>query len=144
MLAHLYLRKGMVFIPVVAKTDSGFYLDIEPVAVAEASDRDGLMRAIKEALSRDNPVIPTPMRDAFPKPVVLKYANVKSWSTFEKGTSLWSVDAKDSVYQIRPQRKHPEGGWEDDPAKTEILPCGITIDEIVQRIAKRVQSADGK
>src|SRR5688572_21248607 len=82
MLWQLYLRKGMAYVPTVAQTGAGFYTNIEPVAVVPVTDSGALENAIKIAMSKGNPIVPTPTRDAFPKPVVLEYAKVKSWSAF--------------------------------------------------------------
>src|SRR5882757_6079966 len=124
MLWHLYLRDGRAYVPSVGQTEAGFYLDIEPVEVALAVDTDALQRAITEVIQRGNPKIPTPARAAFPKPVVLKYAKVKSWSAFEKGCLNWTVVEKDGVYHVKPDRKRPDRGWEDDPTRIETLPPG--------------------
>ena len=142
MLWNLYLRKDTVYLPTVAETDAGFFLDIEPVEVAAAGDIDALQHAVKQAIGRGNPKVPTPTRGAFPKPVVLKYANVKSWSAFAQSSSNWNIVEKNGLYQITRGRKHPEGGgWEPDPTSTEDFPAGIGIDEIARRVASSVQLA---
>ena len=66
MLWHVYLRKGIVFVPTVAKTEAGFFLDIDPVAVLESSDRQQVSEAIKAAILKGNRTVPTPTRAAFP------------------------------------------------------------------------------
>ena len=62
----------------MAKTEAGIYTDIEPVTVVPVADTDALMAAIKKTMVRGNPIIPTPKRDSWPEPVVLKYAKVVS------------------------------------------------------------------
>ncbi len=42
MLCHLYLRKGKVLIPTFGRVPGGPYRDIEPVAVVDVSNADGL------------------------------------------------------------------------------------------------------
>ncbi|MBP1152672.1 hypothetical protein [Methylocaldum sp. RMAD-M] len=141
MLWHVYLRKGIVFVPTVAKTEAGFFLDIDPVAVLESSDRQQVSEAIKAAILKGNPTVPTPTRAAFPKPVVLNYANVKSWATFERNAYCWKVTGKDSAFQLCPQRKNPSGGWEDDPTNAETFNGRTAIDELANAVADKVQSA---
>ena len=87
--------------------------------------------------------MPTPSRAAFPKPVVLRYAKVKSWSTFEKGCSNWTIIENGGLYQIKRGRKRTDRGWEDDPAQIEALPPGTDIDEIAQLAASAMKSALG-
>lgn len=141
MVWNVYLRNGIAFVPTVAQTDAGFYLDVDPVGVVSATDTQALQHAVKQAIGRGNPKVPTPTRAAFPKPVVLKYAKAKSWSVFEKGCLNWTIVEKDGVYHVKPGRKRPDRGWEDDPKRSEALPPGIGIDEVAQRVASSVQMA---
>jgi hypothetical protein len=141
MLWNLYLRNGTAYVPTVAQTEAGFFLDTDPVEVVSAVDTEALRNAIKQAIGRGNPRVPTPTRAAFPKPVVLKYAKVESWSAFEKGCSNWTIVEKDGLYQIKRGRKLPDRGWEDDPAQIETLPPGTGIDEVAQRAASTMKSA---
>lgn len=129
----------MVYVPTVAQAEAGPRLGIDPVAVVSVTDTEALQRAIKEAMSKGNPIIPAVTRDTFPKPVVLKYAKVKSWSAFERGTLLWTIVAKAGNYEIKPGRKRPDRGWEDDPEKIESLPPGTTLDEVAKRVVVLVQ-----
>lgn len=144
MLFHLYLRNGIVYVPTVAQTEAGFYMDIEPVKVISATDSKALQSAIVEAMSKSNPVVPTPTRAAFPKPVLLDYAKVKSWSAFEKNTLVWTIDEKAGNYQIKPGRRRTDRGWEDDPERLELLSPGTTLDTAAQRLASLVQFAAEK
>lgn len=141
MVWHIYLRNRTAFIPTVAQTDAGFYLDVEPVEVVSAIDTEALQHAFKQAIARGNPKVPTPTRAAFPKPVVLRYAKVKSWSAFERGCLYWTITEKDGVYHAIQGRKRPDRGWEDDPTRIKTLPPGIGIDEVAQRLASSVQTA---
>jgi len=137
---HLYLRNGTVYVPTVARTEAGYFMDIDPVEVVSAANDDALRHATKEAINKRNPAVPTPTRAAFPKPVVLKYAKVKSWSAFEKGTLPWTIEEKDGSYSIKQGRKRPDRGWEDDPAKIVSFPFGTDLQEVIDRIVKLIQS----
>lgn len=142
MLWHVYLRKGTAYVPTVAQTEAGFYSDIEPVDVIPVTDSAALENAIKVAMSKGNPIIPTPTRAAFPKPVVLQYAKVKTWSAFEKDARHWTILEKAGNYQIEPGRKRPDGkGWEADPDRVESLPPGTTHDEVARRVATLLAQA---
>ena len=140
MVWHIYLRNRMAFIPTVTQTDAGFYLDINPVGVVSAADIEALRHAVKQAIGLGNPKVPTPTRIAFPKPVVLKYAKVKSWSAFEKGCLCWTIVEKDGAYHVIQGRKRSDHGWEDDPDRIEVLPRGISIEEVAQRVTSSVQA----
>jgi hypothetical protein len=143
MVWHIYLRDRTAFIPTVAQTDAGFYLDVEPVEVVAAIDGDALQHAFKQAVGRGNSKVPTPTRDAFPKPVVLKYAKAKSWPAFERGCLYWTIVQKGGAYFVAQGRKRPDRGWEDDPERSEALPPGTSLDEVAKRVASSVQTALG-
>jgi hypothetical protein len=138
---HLYLRNGIVYLPTVARTDAGFYMDVEPVRVVKFDDRKGLQSAIVEAMSRGNSVIPAPTRAAFPKAVVLKHANVKSWAAFEKNALVWSIDESNGNYRINPGRRRADRGWEDDPERIESFAPGTTLDAVAQRLLSLIEIA---
>ena len=141
MLIGIYLRKDAVYLLAMAKTEAGFYSAIEPVTVVPVGDTEAFAAAIKETIARGNPIIPTPKRDSWPEPVVLKHAKVKSWSAFEKKALNWEIVEEAGIYQIKPGRRHPEGGWEDDPERIETLPEGATIDELAKRVVASVQAS---
>jgi hypothetical protein len=127
MLWHIYLRKGQVFVPTVSKTDAGLFLDTAPVAAHSIDDVSGIIAAVEAAIARGNPIVPTPTRGSFPAPVVLEYAKVKSWATFEKSAACWKIRFKDGSYQLCPMRKNASGGWEDDPVKIEIYSSAQSV-----------------
>jgi hypothetical protein len=141
MVWHIYLRNRTAFVPTVAQTDAGFYLDVDPVEVVSATDTECLQHAIEQAIARGNPKVPTPTRAAFPKPVVLKYAKVKSWPAFERGCLYWTIAEENGAYHIIQGRKRPDRGWEDDPKQIEVLSPGVGIEEVAQRATSSVQAA---
>jgi hypothetical protein len=113
MLWNIYLRNGVAYVPTVARTEAGYYLDIEPVAAVSATDSVALSDALKHVMAKGNPIVPTPTRAAFPKPVVLRHANVRSWADFERTASQWTISRKDDFYTIKRGRKRPDVGWEE-------------------------------
>lgn len=139
MLWHIYVRKGITYVPTVAQTEAGFYLDIEPVAAIPATNVDAVQAAVRQAIGRGNPRIPTPTRATFPKSVILKHAQVKSRSAFEKEASLWTISRNGDRYQIQADRKCPDGGWEADPSQVELLPEGAGVEAVAERVSSAVR-----
>jgi hypothetical protein len=137
---HLYLRRGSVFIPSSGRVDKGLYRDVEPVAVVDVSDTEGLRRAFRETIARGNPPTPYYPRNAYPQPVVVKYAGVKSWGTFARGASPWNIEAKDGIYQIIGKRRDPNG-WVEDPEQMIEFPLGTTLDQVIERMIAILQDA---
>jgi hypothetical protein len=64
MLYNCFLKKGVVYVPTVAKLQTGAYTDIEPVAVVPVSNTESLRRAFLDAIARKNAIVPNPPKDA--------------------------------------------------------------------------------
>jgi hypothetical protein len=140
MLYNCYLRKGIVYVPTVGKMETGGYREIAPVTVAPVSHDVELKNSLREAFSRDNRIVPGLARAGFPEPVLPKYAGVKSYAAFARGTSVWNVIEDKGVYQIIGQRKMLPRGWEDDPDQTITLPAGSSIDDLCDRLIAILQA----
>jgi hypothetical protein len=125
----------------MGKMDKGFYRGIEPVAVVSASNTEALRQALAETIARGNPEVPMLRRREWPQPVVLKYAGVKTWSAFERGAFLWSIEERNARLQIAGQKKQPDGMWRDDPEQTITFPPGTSADKVIDRMIAVLQNA---
>ena len=113
---HVYIRAGIAYIPVVAKTVAGFYLEIEPVAVVQVSDKPALIKTLENVGAEGIPAVPTPPRESFSKPVVMQRAEEKSWGKFARSTELWNISLDDLCYEVTGTKL--EGtGWVPDPSR---------------------------
>src|SRR5436190_3958698 len=110
---HVYVRKGLAFVPNVAQTDAGFFLDTEPVRVVALNESQALACAIQEAIDIGNPRIPTPTRLTFPKPVILKPAGVKNWNAFVEGGVCFTIFRGEDELEIAETGRNEEGEWVD-------------------------------
>jgi hypothetical protein len=144
MLFHAYLRKGIVYVPTVAKRASEpIYTNIEPVAVVPVTNTDAVRRALLDTIGRKNILIATP-KDLRAAPLLLKYAGVRSWSAFFRNASQWSIKEDDETYQIVGYRKHPKGYWQQDHDQKIQFPAGTAVDDIVGRMVAILQDAAQK
>jgi hypothetical protein len=139
MLYNCYLRPNIVYVPTVGRR-GGAYTDIEPVSVVPITNADGLHRALLDAIARKNPAVPL-QKGKWPPPVVLKYAGVKTWSTFARDASAWNIQEKEANYRIVGYRKHPDGYWVEDHEKKIEFPRGTTIEAVVDRMIDILQEA---
>jgi hypothetical protein len=137
---NLYLRNGKVIIPTLGAVHQRLYRDIEPVAVADVSDAEGIRRAIHATIARGNPPTPYYKQGIYPQPVVVKYAGVKSWSAFARGTSTWDINESDAKYKIV-GRSLGRDGWIEDPDQTIDFPSGTSIDAVIDRMIAILQDA---
>ena len=108
-----------MFVPTSGNVHPGLHRDIEPVAVVPVSNPDAIREALKATIARGNPPTPHYPRGSRPQPVVLKYADVKTWSAFARGMSSWSIKEKDESYQIVGYRMNRDGHWEEDPEQKD-------------------------
>jgi hypothetical protein len=137
---EIYLRKGIVYIPTMAKMDHGFYRGVEPVDVVPISNMEAFRKALAAAIARGNPPVPIPLRRDWPPPVLLKYAGVRNWSTFERGMMFWGVQKKKVGVLIARQKK-TDGIWKDDPTRIVTLPLNADVGEVIARMAIILQDA---
>jgi hypothetical protein len=139
MLYNCYLRNSIVYVPTVGKR-GGVYNDIEPVAVVPAANTDGLRHAFLNAIARKNVDLPL-IKGKWAPPVILKYAGVKAWSAFARGTLTWNIDETDGAYRIVGHRVHPDGYWVRDSDQIVRFLPGTAVTDVVDRMIAILQDA---
>jgi hypothetical protein len=137
-----YVRDGNAYLPQMARTEAGFYLDTEPVEVAAVNNTQQLASALQNLIARGNPVVPTPSRRAFPRPVVLRYAKVRSWKQFEKGSAYWMLSKRDDGWTFGPW-KRADRGWEPDQTALTRVEAMQSVERIVQLLISSMQQHIG-
>jgi len=142
MFVSCFVRKGVVYRPIWAKDTNGLYVAVEPVAVVQVGDAEGLRRAFHDAVALGTPIVPAvPWQEKQKRlPVVFKYAGVKSLSVFQRDTFPIDISERDGTFKIVVQRRRrPYPGWEDDPDQTFILPPGSTLHNAIDRAIQLIQ-----
>jgi hypothetical protein len=115
-----------------------WFLHGNPVEVVEKINHHAVEEAVLRAIGRGNPTVPTPTRDAYPEPVVLKYAKVRSLSTFERLAQTWKFAKHGSTYEIVPYQRLKTGGGEEDRDRTEAIPADEqSLESAVHRLVER-------
>jgi len=89
---HIYLYKNRLYVPRLARTDAGFYLEQEPVSSVEPAPAE--LRVLLESRIREgNPVTAAPMRKEYPSlPRVVRAAGARTARAFEREARLWAVE----------------------------------------------------
>jgi len=88
----VYVRQNKVYVVTVARTDVGFYLDVEPVYVTNYHV-DDLAKVLEKVCQAGNPIIKHPAQneiDNFPQPVLIA-AKTSSWKKFAKNGAHYLV-----------------------------------------------------
>ncbi|HEY7248231.1 MAG TPA: hypothetical protein VH678_30575 [Xanthobacteraceae bacterium] len=139
---HVYLKGHVAFVPTTGRLlEEPIYREMEPVAVVPLSDSEGMRRALQATIARGNPPAPRYSAGNFPPPVLLKYAGVKTWSAFARGTLTWSIEEAEGLYQIVPYRKNAKGYWEPDPNQKTVFPSGTETDAVIERMISIMEQA---
>jgi hypothetical protein len=134
----IFLFEEKVLIPTMARTKAGFYMGIEPVEVVDAFDPAALEQAVIRVVKRGNPAVPTPAGGAkFPKSVLLKYARIKSISSFDKLAKCWQLSKRQGAYLIVPYRPRKDKGQEEDMERGEAIPADVPLERVVRRLISR-------
>ena len=138
---HVYVVEGRAYIPTVARTEAGFFLDVDPVAQAPLSDRTLLLKTFEETLARGTPTVPTPPPGAFPKPVVLVPMRLRSWSALMKKGDCVSVFPLKGGYEVIASKTDTKGRWSDDPDSKITLKEDRWIEKFVDYVLKRCSAS---
>jgi hypothetical protein len=142
MYCSFYLRKGVAFVPTMARTEAGYWLGVEPVQVQAVSTVDELQKLLLAAVSRGNPTVKTPTRQNFPRDVMERYCGLKSVSAFERTATCWSISNDGSEYRICEWvRSSRYRGAREEARDREIrLPIDVPLEEAVRRAAETAMS----
>lgn len=141
MLLDFAVLRDSVYVPTLAKTEAGFYQEIEPVVVVKLSDGQELKNVLKAMLLKGNPVIPTPKPTGRATSPMLKYSPIKSLSKFDKEASYWQIYEKGGIYEFGPLKRRTDRGWEEDPDRMRKMPPESTVDDVVDQVVKCVQAS---
>jgi hypothetical protein len=138
MYCSFYLRRGTAFVPTTARTEAGYWMAIEPVDVRKVESPEALQSMLLAAIKRGNPVVPTPTRDNFPRPVMERYCGLKSLSAFERTASCWAISQHDGEFYVYEWRRSERyRGAREKADETEVsLPGGTPIDMVAMRAAE--------
>ena len=133
---HIFVGRNLVIIPTVARTTTGLFLDVEPVAALPYSDPEAIRTVLITLLAQGNPEVPLPSRDGY-KPVVYPYAGVKSWPAFEKKFDCIAIKHDGTEYQIVFTSRDEHGRVVDDPSRTE----RVSNETVITRVLDHVLSS---
>jgi|SRR5580704_13952584 hypothetical protein len=138
MLFQAYLRRGIVYVPTMARREGGAYTGIEPVALVPVTNAEGIRRSLSDAIARKNITVPVP-KGKWPQPILLKYAGVKTWSAFARDADIWTIEEKNRNYQIQGYQMHRKGYWEPDPNQKIDFAAGTAVDTVIDRLIEILQ-----
>jgi hypothetical protein len=135
----VFLFREQILVPTMARTQAGYYMGIDPVEVVDSHNQRAIEQAVIRTVKRGNPSVPTPPGGArFPKSPLLKYAKIKSVSSFDKIAKSWKFVKRDGAFLIVPYRPQANQGQEEDTERGEAIPAGVPLETAVRRLVQRI------
>jgi hypothetical protein len=135
------IRKGVIYIPTLVKTEWGVYMDTDPVSIVNLEVED-LTVIIKNMLEKGNPIIPHPSREEIsrkPQPL-LKAAKVSSWKKFAEGGGTYTLTQQKEGFILDFYKKDETGRFITDVSKTQQFSNETNLQQIVQVILDDIKS----
>jgi hypothetical protein len=111
--------------------DAGYFLDVGPVRAVGLDNPQSLAVAIEQAMVAGNPQV------AFPTPVILKPASVKTWRGFERRGACFTILRGEGGIDIEETGRDENGDWKDAPSLSQKLAASASVLDIARRITAR-------
>jgi hypothetical protein len=138
---HLYLRRGVLFVPTTGIVEKGFHRGMDPVESAPISETAAARQVLRSAIARGNPPAPPYSAIKDTVPAVARHGGFKSWSAFSRGAMPWNIREENGIYQIIGFWMHPDRYWKEDGEQTIEFPPGTNVDDVIDRMIAILQDA---
>jgi len=132
---------GKAYLPVQARLESGAWMDLEPVYIADLNI-ESLSSVIKKVLAAGHPYLPNPTQEEMRrrKSPILAATGARNWKELAKAGASYSIDWTDKEIQVSMSRLDKRGRWEWDPEKMRAFPPDTPLQEIVATILEDIRS----
>lgn len=141
--AMIFVRKGKAYIPVLALTECGVLMGIEPVYTAALTLED-LLAALEKVLAAGHPQIPHPTQEEWRrlsrKDPILRAAKVKSWRAFSQHSVVYMIGWTEQAVVVYISQLDRLGRAEFASAKKLNLAKDTALRTIVEVILEDVNS----
>jgi hypothetical protein len=88
---YLWGPKQRLIVPKMAETDSGFFVEVEPLSVFECHDIFHWKKHIYDTLNKPMTVVETPDSAQEPGSMILEKLELNSWGEFERQATLFTI-----------------------------------------------------
>lgn len=141
-IAGIYVWRGRAYVPTHAQYESGIFVDVEPVYLAELN-ADDLMRAIQAVKDAGHMRLPDPKtREEFliRKDPVLAATKAKSWKQLARNGASYSIGWTKNEIRIDMSRLNKKGIWEYDLQKVKTLSPDTPLEYIIEIILEDIKT----
>jgi hypothetical protein len=140
-IASIIIRNGKAYMPVMGKTDSGLFVNTEPVFICDLfiEEMTQNLQKVKEA---GHPYIQilSPEDRKKHSDLMLKATGAKSWKELARTGFSYTIEWSDKGTLIEMSRLDKQGRWEYDLEKARRLPLETPLRDLVQIILEDVKS----
>ncbi len=140
-IVQVSVRLGKTYLPVLAETDTGMFIPVDPVYTADLTV-EGLSAALDKVMAAGHPQIPHPSQEEWRRIVrknpLLLSARVKNWKEFSQGSVGYIVEWKEQTVELRVYRIDRQG-WSIGPLKTLSFPADVSSRTIAEAILEDVR-----
>lgn len=137
-LNRFYLHKGVLVIPTVCETESGIFIDTEPVHIQKADNKEQLKEAVYNAIAQGNPLIPNPDDCNEPGSAILEKLSIDKWSKFEKEAVMYTVHLGSRYSSIFSTSRGHDGMWSNSDLQKRQFDPRVPIDYIADALVDDV------
>jgi hypothetical protein len=139
--ATIYVWHGKAYLPLQGQFESGIWVGLEPVQVAELS-KDELVTAIQRVLTAGHPRLPNPTREEWQrrKDPVLAATKARSWKALARNGASYSIDWTGDKIRVDMSKLDNKGRWVYDVEKVRIFPSDTSLQVIVDVILGDIRS----
>lgn len=140
-IAGAIVRNQKAYLCVKAETEAGFYIDVEPVFIADLNV-DDFTSSLEKVIALGHPKIstPTPSEMKQRKDPILTATKTKNWKALAKNSVSYSLSWTQDGIVLYISRLDKKGRFEIDPNKTTIFPKETELRTIVETILVDIQS----
>lgn len=137
----IYVWRGKAYLPVQGQFESGIYVDLEPVYVAELT-LDGLMAAVQKVVAAGIPRLPEPTEEEWRKrkSPILTATKARNWKELARAGASYDIVWRETQIRVNMSRLDKQGRWEFDPTKVRIFPPDTPLEEIIAVILADIRT----
>ncbi len=140
-LMQISIRLGKAYLPVLAKTDTGLFLLIEPIYTADLT-LDSLSAAMERVRAAGHPPMPHPSpkewQHIIRKNPLLRAAKVKNWKEFSQSSIGYDIEWTKQNVVLRVY-KIDHRGWSIGPLKEIHFPTDVSLQTLAEAILEDVR-----
>lgn len=137
----IYIWQGKAYLPTQGRFESGIWVDLEPIYVADLS-LESLVAALEKVLAAGHSRLTDPTKEEWQKrkDPVLAATKAHSWKALARNGMSYSVGWTDDQIRVDMSMVDGKGRWQFDPEKTRIFPIDTNLQTVANVILEDIRS----